>query len=80
MNVVNVVNVVTTFRLWIAALLCAVPLGWTWSSSITPGYTLYGDCGYSDGPYCTTDQYIPGSSSFTECRPSSRHFLSLERT
>jgi hypothetical protein len=55
----------TSARLWLAAVLCLAPMGLIWSTSVTPGTTLFGDCGYSDGPYCTPDQYLPGSASTT---------------
>jgi hypothetical protein len=54
----------TALRLWAAAALCVVPLGLSWSFSsgfLTPGYYLYGDCGYRSDAYCTPDQYVPGS-------------------
>jgi hypothetical protein len=55
----------TTLRLWLAALLAAaVPTANLLShgySYLTPGYTLAGDCGYSDGPYCTPAVFVPGS-------------------
>ena len=53
----------TAARLWAAVLLTLLPLGYVWSvgaGMITPGFTLYGDCGYNDGPYCTPDRYVSG--------------------
>lgn len=50
-------------RLWAAAVVALVPLGllWSFTSGIyDPGYTSYGDCGYTDYTYCTPDTYIPG--------------------
>ena len=55
----------TTSRLWLAVLLCIVPLGLVWQTDVTPGTTLYGDCGYSDGSLCVPDAYLPGSVSST---------------
>jgi hypothetical protein len=52
-----------TARLWAAAVVTLVPLGLLWSVSAglyNPGYTYYGDCGYTDSTYCTPDTYIPG--------------------
>jgi hypothetical protein len=57
----------TTARLWAAAVLCALPLGLTWTTrtSSTFGYTIYGTCGYDSDIYgaCTPDTYIPGTFS-----------------
>lgn len=55
----------TPARLWAAAGLAVLPLGFVWSFAVTPGITLYGDCGYSEGPYCTPDTYLPGSGHVT---------------
>lgn len=55
----------TATRLWLAVLLSLAPMGLIWQTNVTPGTTLVGDCGYSDGPYCTPDQYLPGSVSST---------------
>ena len=69
-------GVPTTWRLWGAAALCAAPTGTVWSSTFTPGTTLYGDCGYSDGPYCVPDTYLPGTTSMTTVAESpARVFL-----
>jgi len=54
----------TRLRLAISAGLCALPLGLVWSASpgfLTAGYIIYGDCGYTEDTYCTTDTYIPGA-------------------
>ena len=55
----------TTLRLWTAALLCVLPLGFAWSGGVTPGTVSYGDCTYSDNEYCVPDQYVPGSGYHT---------------
>ena len=50
-------------RLWAAAVAALVPLGLLWSFTAgiyDPGYTYYGDCGYTNYSYCTPDTYIPG--------------------
>lgn len=57
-------RVLTTARLWAAAVLCLVTLGVRWSVTngfLTSGYAYFGDCGYSDAEYCTPDQFVPGS-------------------
>jgi hypothetical protein len=54
----------TRLRLWLGAGLCLLPLGLVWSATpgfLTPGFTIYGDCGYSVEEYCTLDTYIPGA-------------------
>lgn len=54
----------TTARLWGAVLLTLIvptvdkTVG---VGLLLPGTTLYGDCGYSDGPYCTPNTYLPGT-------------------
>jgi hypothetical protein len=53
----------TRARLWAAAVVALVPLGLFWSLAAgiyNPGYTYYGDCGYTENTYCTPDTYIPG--------------------
>jgi hypothetical protein len=51
----------TPLRLLAAAVLTAVPLGQTWSAGyFSTGYTIYGDCDYTDNTYCTQDLYVPG--------------------
>ena len=55
----------TRIRLWLAVLLCLTPMGLVWQTTVTPGTTLYGDCGYSSGPYCVPDTYLPGSANST---------------
>jgi hypothetical protein len=55
----------TSARLWLAiTVLILTPTGDQTSLGLgllLPGTTLYGDCGYSSGPYCTPDMYLPGS-------------------
>jgi hypothetical protein len=54
----------TRVRLAVSAGLCVLPLGLVWSASpglLTAGYIIYGDCGYSEDTYCTTDTYVPGA-------------------
>lgn len=51
-------------RLWAAAALSIAPLHMYWSATsgiLYPGYTSYGDCGYTSNYYCTPDVFIPGS-------------------
>jgi hypothetical protein len=52
----------TPVRLWAAAVLCFVPMGFVWSGRVSGGYYLYGDCSYTDDYYCVPDQYVPGST------------------
>lgn len=52
----------TSLRLWAAAFLCVLPLGFVWSGGVTSGYVLYGDCNYTDNYYCVPDQYVPGTA------------------
>lgn len=52
----------TPLRLWAAAVLCLVPMGFAWSGHVTAGIYLYGDCSYTDNYYCVPDQYVPGST------------------
>lgn len=48
-------------RLWAAAALCVLPLGFVWSGGVTSGYVRFGDCDYSDSYYCVPDEYVPGT-------------------
>ncbi len=51
----------TPLRLWAAAALAILPLGLIWSRGfVTTGYTIYGDCSYSEETYCVSDVYFPG--------------------
>lgn len=51
----------TPARLWLSALLCLAPMGLTWRHAyLTPGYTLFGTCGYTTEGICTLDRYLPG--------------------
>ena len=53
----------TRVRLWSAALLCLAPMGLVWdvgAGFLSPGITMYGDCGYTEYTYCTPDTYLPG--------------------
>jgi len=72
-------------RLWTAALLCLAPMGLVWdvgAGFLSPGITMYGDCGYTEYTYCTPDTYLPGwarsrsasrcSSRWRTVRPGSR--------
>jgi hypothetical protein len=52
----------TSLRLWAAAFLCVLPLGFVWSGGVTAGYVIYGDCNYTDNYYCVPDQYLPGTA------------------
>jgi hypothetical protein len=68
----------TPLRLWAALALCVAPMGLVWSTHVTTGITLYGDCGAGGGPYCTPDQYLPGSVNGTLVSQSPiRVFLAL---
>jgi hypothetical protein len=51
----------TRTRLWAAAALCLLPLGFVWSGGVTSGYVLFGDCDYTENSYCVPDQYVPGT-------------------
>jgi hypothetical protein len=55
----------TPLRLWAAAFLCVLPLGFLWSGEVTPGVVLFGDCSYTEGYYCVPDQYLPGSAKYS---------------
>lgn len=53
----------TAVRLWTAALLCLAPMGLVWKVGVgflSPGITMYGNCGYTEYTYCTPDTYLPG--------------------
>lgn len=52
----------TRGRLWAAAALCLLPLGFVWSGGVTSGYVLFGNCSYSADYYCVPDQYVPGTA------------------
>lgn len=55
----------TPLRLWAAAVLCLVPMGFVWSGHVTAGFYLFGDCSYTDDYYCVPDQYVPGSTKLS---------------
>jgi hypothetical protein len=52
----------TPLRLWAAAALAILPLGLNWSRGfVSIGYTIYGNCSYTEDTYCTPDYYVPGT-------------------